>query len=132
MTNETQPTPADTMRRINQTWLSGRVDDLTPMLHKDIVMVFPGFAGQMQGQDSFLAGFRDFCENARIAEFHEHDFQVNVIGETAIATFRFEMIYERGGERSRSTGRDVWVFQKDNGNWIAVWRAMLNLEETRD
>ena len=120
---------AATMRRINRVWLDGQVEDLAPMVHPEIVMVFPGFAGRVQGREDFLAGFRDFCQNARIHEFHEHDHQVDVAGDMAVVTFRYEMVYQRSDGRFRSTGRDLWVFQSQGSTWIAVWRTMLDMEE---
>lgn len=118
-----------TMRRINRAWLDGQVEDLAPMVHPEIVMVLPGFAGRIQGREEFLAGFRDFCQNARIHEFREHDHQVDVAGDMAVVTFRYEMVYERSGERFRATGRDLWVFQSQGRSWIAVWRTMFDTEE---
>lgn len=117
------------MRQINQAWLKGRVEDLAPLVHSEIVMFFPDFAGKVQGREDFLAGFRDFCRNATIHEFHEHDQQIDVAGDTAVITFRYEMVYLRSGERHRAAGRDLWVFQQQAGAWIAVWRAMLDLQE---
>jgi hypothetical protein len=119
-----------TLRQINQTWLDGRVDDLAPLVHPEIVMVFPGFAGRIQGREAFLAGFRDFCQSATIQDFREQDHQVDVAGDTAVVSFRFEMVYERSGERSRSSGRDLWVFQQQGNAWKAVWRTMLDMEDT--
>jgi len=52
---------ASAMRQINRAWLDGKVQDLAPMLHSELVMVFPDFAGKSQGREGFLAGFRDFC-----------------------------------------------------------------------
>ena len=118
------------MRRINQAWLDGKVDDLATVVHPEIVMVFPGFSGTAQGREGLLAGFRDFCQNATIYEFREHDQQVDVAGDTAVVTFRYEMVYERSGKRNRSMGRDLWVFQKDGGAWVAVWRTMLDMKES--
>ena len=92
-------------------------------------MAFPGFAGRAQGADTFLDGFRDFRQNATIREFREHDQQIDVAGDTAVVTFRYDMLYERGGERYRATGRDFWVFQLQARNWLAVWRMMLEVEE---
>src|SRR5437667_4926843 len=106
---------AATMRRINHTWLGGRIDDLEPMIHPEIVMVLPGFGARIQGRQQFLAGFRDFTDNARIHEFRDHDCQVDVAGEMAVVTFRYDMVYERSGGRYRSTGRDLWIFQKQDG-----------------
>jgi ketosteroid isomerase-like protein len=130
MTDESElPRVVDTMRRINEAWLKGRVDDLAPMIHSDVVMELPGFAGRVQGREPFLAGFRDFCEHATVRSFEERDQQVSVVGDVAIVTFRHEMVYEYGGTVSRSTGRDLWVLEKREGAWIAVWRTMLDLED---
>jgi len=118
-----------TMRRINRVWIDGQVERLAPIVHPDIVMALPGFTGQIQGREEFLAGFRDFCHSARIHEFRDHDLQVDVAGDTAVVTFRYDMIYERSSERYHSTGRDLWVFQNQGSAWIAVWRTMLDMEE---
>lgn len=118
-----------TMRRINEVWLNGQVEDLAPMVHPEIATVFPGFIGRMQGREDFLAGFRDFCQNATVQEFREHDHQVDVAGDMAVVTFQYEMVYERDGKRYRSTGRDLWVFQNQDQAWMAVWRTMLDAEE---
>ena len=120
---------AAAMRQINQAWIEGRVEDLGPMVHSEIVTVFPDFAGKLHGREGFLAGFRDFCQYATIHEFHEYDQQVDVARDTAVITFRYEMVYERSGERYRATGRDLWVFEQQDGAWSAVWRAMLEMKE---
>ena len=117
------------MRQINQAWLNGRVEDLATMVHSEIVMVLPDFAGKVQGREHFLAGFRDFCQDATTQEFREHDQNVDVAGDTAVITFRYEMVYQRSGERYRANGRDLWVFQQQDGTWIDVWRAMLEMKE---
>src|SRR5439155_19582105 len=120
---------ATAMRQINQAWLNGQVEELAPMVHSEIVTVLPDFAGRIQGREDFLAGFRDFRQNATIQEFREHDHQVDVAGDTAVVTFRYDMVYERSGKRYHATGRDLWVFQNQGSAWIAVWRTMLDMEE---
>ena len=90
---------AAAMRAINQAWLQGRVDDMAPALHPEIVMVFPGFSGQMRGREPFLAGFRDFVQSATIHEFNEHDHQVDIVGDTGVIIVRYEILYTRSGER---------------------------------
>src|SRR5262249_29771715 len=120
---------ATAMRQINQAWLDGHLEKLAPLLHSEIVMVLPGFAGRIQGRDDFLAGFRNFLQNATIQEFREHDHQVDVAADTAVVTFRHDMVYELSGKRYRAKGRDLWVFRKQDETWIAVWRTMLDMEE---
>jgi hypothetical protein len=117
------------MQRINRAWLDGNVETLTPMVHPEVVMALPGFTGRMQGRDVLLAGFRDFCQNAKVHEFRDHDYQSDVAGDTAVVTFKYDMVYERSGEQYRANGRDLWVFQSQGSEWIAVWRAMLEADE---
>lgn len=118
-----------TLQRLNQAWLDGRPEDIGPLLHPDVVVVFPGFSGQTEGRVAVVAGFVDFCAEAKVHEYVEADHRVNVIGDTAVASFSFSMVYERSGERYRSTGRDFWVFARQNDDWLAIWRTMLDLSE---
>jgi Domain of unknown function (DUF4440) len=119
------------LQRINSVWLAGHVQGLEALLDPNIVMVLPGFTGRIQGRERFLAGFRDFCENAQVHGFTDRDYEIDIIGDAAVITFRYEMIYERSGERYRATGRDLWIFQAQDKGWIAVWRAMLEVQEDR-
>jgi hypothetical protein len=120
---------AGTMARINQAWLAGRIDDLRPMIHPAVVMMLPGFSGRTHGRDQFLEGFRQFYQTATIHDFRETETAVDVSSNSAVVTFRFEMVYERKRERFRATGRDFWVFEREATAWVAVWRTMFDLEE---
>ena len=115
--------------RINEAWLKRTPDAINDIVDDEITMVFPGFSGRVTGRESFLAGFRDFCENARVHSHSESGYQIDLVGNTAVATFRFDMIYERDGARYRSTGRDFWVFEDQAKGWVAVWRTMLDTTE---
>lgn len=121
---------AAVMRRLNGAWLSGRLEDLAPLLHEDVVMALPGFTGRIQGKGPFLAGFRDFCENARVLQFHEDEHQIDMAAGVAVVSFTYAMLYERSGERYRVTGRELWIFREHDTGWLAVWRTMLDLNET--
>jgi hypothetical protein len=128
-TNKTSDGALQALQRINHIWLDGQVEALAALVDANIVMVLPDFSGRVQGRDEFLAGFQDFCANAQVHEFHDHGYDTDVIGDTAIITFQYEMIYERSGERYRATGRDLWVFRYGDTGWIAIWRAMLDSHE---
>lgn len=121
---------AEAMRAINQAWLQQRVDDMSPALHPEIVMVLPGFSGQIRGREPLLAGFRDFVQNATVHELRELDHQIDVVGDTAVYTVPYEMVYTRSGERYRASGRDFWIFRREGGAWIAVWRTMMDVKES--
>src|SRR6185312_14660369 len=86
------------MQRINRAWLDRRPEDLVALLHPDATMIFPGFVGRAQGCEAIVAGFADFCDNAKVHEYREADHQVDVIGDTAVASFTYEMVYEASGK----------------------------------
>lgn len=116
---------------INAAWRKGHPSSMAEHLHPEIVMVFPGFKGTIRGREPLIAGFEEFSKNAKVIEYEESDERIDVIGDSAIATFRFNMLYERTAYRERSTGRDLWVFEHRNGRWVAVWRTMIELAEER-
>ena len=117
------------MRQVNDAWLGGRFEELAAAVHPNVVMVFPGFVGRVEGREAFVAGFREFFKNAIVHDYQEREAQIDVAGKTAVVTFQYEMVYERAAERYRATGRDLWIFEKDAQAWIAVWRTMLDMQE---
>ena len=120
---------AEAIRRINDAWVNGRAEDLAALVHPDVVLALPGFGGREVGRMSFVAGHREFAASATIHGFREHDQAIDVVGDTAVVTYRYELDYERSGERYRSLGRDLWVFRKQDTGWLAVWRTILDVEE---
>lgn len=119
------------LRRITEIWLAGAPRDLEELLDPRMTMVYPGFAGKAEGRDAVVAGFLEFCESARVERFDQTGWHVDVVGDVGLASFAFEMLYEREGVRYRSTGRDLWVFRRDGGGWSAVWRTMLDVTDER-
>jgi ketosteroid isomerase-like protein len=100
-------------------------------VHPDITVALPHFSGTVAGRDALIAGFAEFCKNARVIEYAESDRQVHVVGNVAVASYRFSMVYEREAYREHSQGRDIWVFEKLGERWQALWRTMVELEEVR-
>jgi ketosteroid isomerase-like protein len=121
-----------TIDAINAAWRENRPREMSALLHPDIIMAFPAFSGTLAGRDALLASFDEFCLNARVLDYREFDLQVHVVGDTAVVTFTFAMAYERAAYREHSTGRDFWIFARQQGQWIAVWRTMMDLSEQRE
>lgn len=107
--------------------MSGGLGGLEALLDENVVMVFPGFGGKIQGKASMISGFEDFRENATVLAHEESAEQVDIVSHTAVGSYRFEVFYSRGGVSYHSTGRDMWVFEKSGGRWLAVWRTMLDV-----
>ena len=117
--------------QITAAWRAGQPLSMLEHLHPDITMALPGFSGSIHGRETLVASFEEFYSNARIIEYEESDESIDVIGDCAIATYRFKMLYERAAYREDSQGRDLWVFQRQSGRWVAVWRTMLELTGER-
>jgi ketosteroid isomerase-like protein len=122
----------EAMTAINRAWQSGQPSAMAAYLHPDIVMKLPGFSGTVAGRDKLIAGFEDFCTNARVLEYHQSDQQLDLVDDCAVVSARFDMRYERGSYRGRSGGRDVWVFTRAADRWVAVWRTMVDLSESSE
>jgi hypothetical protein len=120
---------AAAMRRINRAWIDRRTEDLVALFHPDIAMAFPGFGGRAAGREEIIGGFADFCEHATVHEFRESDLQVDVAGGVGVVSFVYEMVYERDATHYRAIGRDLWVFSRQGDEWLAVWRAMIDVAE---
>lgn len=121
----------ETMAAINSAWRENRPGDMRLHLHPQVTIVLPGFSGTVTGSDALLAGFEEWCANARVLGYKESDEQVQIIGRVGVVSFRFDMLYERAAYRERSVGRDIWVFQRIDDKWLAVWRTMVDLKEER-
>ena len=128
MSNST-PNVRHVMAAINRAWREGRPSEMYPYLHPDVTMVLPGFAGTVEGRDVLLASFDDFCTHAQMLEYSETEERMDVVGNVAFVHYRFDMLYERASSRVRSTGRDLWVFERIGGMWFAVWRTMTDVRE---
>ena len=122
----------EAMSAINTAWRIGRVSEMIPYLHPEIVAKFPGFSGEIIGREKLMASFVEFCTNARVLDYTESDEQINVIDECAVVSYRFDMVYERSAYREHSQGRDFWVFQRRSGHWLAVWRTLFDLVASRE
>jgi len=107
--------------------MEGATDRLQGHLHDDVTMVLPGFGGRIEGRASMVGSFVEFSENAGVDAHGESDEQIDIIGDVAVGSYRFEVTYSRDGGSWRSGGRDLWIFRKVDGRWLAVWRTMLEL-----
>lgn len=116
---------------INSAWREGHPSSMQPYLHPDIAIVPPGLKQSIRGRDVLLHSFEEFCANAKVLEYAEDSEQISVIGNVAVATFHFDMLYSRAAYRERSQGHDLWVFEREEDRWIAVWRALVEASAER-
>jgi hypothetical protein len=122
--SEAQTEVWDFVRRINAAWVTRRTDVLVELLHVSMVVVAPG-GGSLRGRAACIASYRDFTVQAEVHRFEELKPAVDVFGDTAVATYDFEISYRLGGTSTTERGSEVFVLTREGGRWWAVWRAQL-------
>jgi hypothetical protein len=113
------------IRRINNAWLTRHTDELAECLHPAMVIAAPGLQGRVEGREACIKSYDDFMGAAVVDEYRESEPTVDVCGDTAVATFGWEMAWTMNGRSHREKGHDLFVLARQDGRWWAVWRTML-------
>ena len=111
--------------RLNAAWREGRPEAMAPLLHPDVVIVPPGFTMTVRGREACVASYREFATRAEVTEYRVREPRIEVFGETAIATTGFEIAFAMEGRSYREAGHDVWVFVREGGAWLGIWRTLV-------
>lgn len=127
---EAKSTVARFVRDLNEAWLAGRIEDLYPFFHERVIVVPPGSAEGLVGRNAMVASYRQFAEQATIRRFEELGLGVDVFDKTAIATVRFAIVYELGGQVFDEFGTDLLVMVHGDQGWQIVWRTQLNVTDS--
>lgn len=116
----------DRINNINRTWLKGDPADLQPYFHPDMVIQPPGNAPRVHGRDACIGSYEAFSRVARIKRFEPRSAEIDVFGETAVATYRYRIVYTMEDTEYDETGGELLVFLvDDDGQWRVAWRTML-------
>jgi uncharacterized protein (TIGR02246 family) len=110
---------------LTKAWRTGRTEDIAALLHPAVVFVLPDFKGRAEGKTACVATYDEFLRAALVLRYEEQAPAVDVFGDTAVATFRWEMAWEVGGQRSEDTGHDVYVLVRTEGHWLIAWRTLV-------
>jgi hypothetical protein len=112
------------LERINDSWRSGQLDQLGDCFHADMVIVGPGYQEMGRGRDACVASYRAFLRDCVVRAYRESNLTVREWSGVAVATYEWEMDYEQGGGLHREAGTDLFVFERQGEEWLAVWRAV--------
>jgi uncharacterized protein (TIGR02246 family) len=121
----------EVVEQLNDAWVKGSPEQLSTFFREDIAMVHPDFVQRTEGREACIASYVDFCSQAKVNDFKMGETSIDVFGDTAVATYSYEISYEMGGERFTDSGRDLFVFIRENDRWQAVWRTMIIPQEQK-
>lgn len=117
------------LRTINDSWVSNKPEEVSKVLsdcfHQDMVIKGCDLKTMAKGRDACVLSYVGFIKEAQISAFSQDKPDIQVTGDTAIATYGWTIQYKLEGKEYTEPGHDVFVFQRTNGKWLAIWRAML-------
>jgi uncharacterized protein (TIGR02246 family) len=116
-----------TLQRISTAWRDRRYQELAILFDENIVMVLPGLSARIEGRAAVVDSYMEFMEHSAVGDYWEDEPTIDVWGDTAIASYRWEMMWVSGGISESAAGYDVFTFsRRTDGDqaWRAVWRTM--------
>jgi uncharacterized protein (TIGR02246 family) len=118
------------LERLTAAWREGRTADLAALFHERVISVPPGFQLRVQGRDAVVQTYEQFVQSAEVVSYDERDVVYDTWGNTAVATYRYEMSWIMDGHRSTEAGHDVLVLARQpDGGWQIVWRTLVPLPQ---
>lgn len=116
---------AQLLTTINEAWRQGHHEQLGEIFAEHMVIEKPGFSGRIEGREACAQSYGHFMDNATVMHFETAEPAIDVWGDTALASYRFEIEYKAAGPVHRDAGRDVFLFVRQEGRWQAVWRTII-------
>jgi len=123
---------AEVLRAINEAWTTGNPEEMRQYLDERIVMAQPGFEERLVGRQACIESYEDFVRHASIHSYAESQTIIDLMGDTAVASYRFAIDYELGGKDYHEVGHDyhevghdLFVLARSAGRWRAVWRTLI-------
>lgn len=116
-----------TLQHISAAWQDRRYQELATLFDDHIVMVLPGLSARIEGRAAVVESYMEFMEHSAVAEYFEDEPTIDVWGDTAVASYRWEMTWVSGGVAGNAAGYDVFTFARradEDRAWRAVWRTM--------
>jgi ketosteroid isomerase-like protein len=118
------------LKDINRAWTGGNPDELNQHFHDDMIIAQPGFGIRGEGRNACVESYKQFAGMANVQNLKESEMVILVWGDTAVASYRFDIEYELEGQSHQDAGYDLFVLARQGGKWLAVWRTILPVPET--
>ena len=112
------------IKSINDYWFAKEYDKIGAFLSEDVVIRPPGGSNLVRGKDAYVQSYRDYDQAAKTLEFIAEDPVIDIMGDVAVATCPFSVVYEIEGEVYREKGHEHLVFSRSGNQWLIVWRTM--------
>ncbi|MFC2158082.1 YybH family protein [Acidobacteriota bacterium] len=128
-TTDLQTEVIQSIKDMNTAWMQSDFDKLRDHFHEDMIIVAPDNLRVGVGIDACIASYESFMSEGRINSFKDKHIAVDIIGNTAAATYEYDVDYEINKKRSIEEGKEVLVFSKVSGQWKLLWRMIVSASE---
>lgn len=112
------------IRQINELWSSKRYDEIGQYLAAQVVTAPPELDQRIRGREAYVQSYREYDQTAATQDFLLGEPEVDVVGDVAVATYPFRVVYDLDGQTYWERGRELLVFSRSSGEWRVVWRTM--------
>lgn len=114
------------IQAINRACKEGKdFEKLNPYFHDDVVMVSPGMATHAQGRVTCLKSYEDACSQMTFHKLDASNEHIDVYGDTAVAYYKYECIWEFQDKKFDDTGHEILVFVRNDKDWQMAWRTLI-------
>lgn len=90
----------------------------------------PALAGRVEGRDAIAATYVAFVAAASVERFDVTDRSLQLHGDTAVASYVFDIDYVIEGGRHEERGQEIVVLVRSDDQWLAIWRTQLPVPDT--
>jgi ketosteroid isomerase-like protein len=112
------------VRRINQASIQCDLATLQQLTYEDMVII-PEFMHRVKGQQLYLDSVNEFAGRGEVIDYREIDPNIEIFGDTAVASFQYESEWKSNNESYHEKGKDIWVLKHFEDTWKLVWRTLL-------
>jgi uncharacterized protein (TIGR02246 family) len=112
----------------NDAWTSSRPSDVAVLYAEDAVLVAPGVADTIIGRDAIVDTYVQFVRTATVDRFDVTRRSLNRFGDTAVATYVFDITYTTGEATHHERGEEILVLHRHESGWKVSWRTQVSPE----
>ena len=111
------------VRRLNRSWLEGRLDDLRQYFADDVCLLPPGTAQPIMGVDAVINTYREFLAIGTLHRFELSNITTFVSGNVGVCRLDFDVDYEIESGRFVESGSEVYVLDLQGAEPKIIWRT---------
>ena len=117
------------VNRVNDAWLKGSGEQIAATLDNcfadEVVFCGPECRVIGRGKEACVKSYVDFASQAVVKHCTLSEPVIHRVGETAIASYSWDITYMLNAQEYSETGHDLFVLNRSHGEWRVAWRMIL-------